>query len=74
MGTKSTGSWRALGELGTDKGGQLPEAETRGRVGGVEEAGPVEKVRVGVSRGGVADVDRSSSGQSTQSQHRRRVE
>lgn len=60
------------GELGTDKGGQLPEAETCGRVGGVEEAGAVEKVRVGVPRGGVTDVDRASSGQSTQSEHRKK--
>ena len=42
----------------------------RGRVGGVEEAGRVEKVRVGMSRGGVADVDGPCSGQSTQPQHR----
>jgi hypothetical protein len=55
----------ADGELGTDNGGQLPEAETCGGVGGVEEAGAVEKVRVGVARGGVADVDGASSGQST---------
>ena len=57
------------GELGTDKGRQLAETETGGGVGGVEEAGAVEKVRVGVSRGGVADVDGPCSGQSAQSQH-----
>ena len=56
-------------ELGTDKGRQLAETETRGGVGGVEEACAVEKVGVGVSRGGVADVNGPCSGQSAQSQH-----
>ena len=60
----------ADGELGTDKGRQLAEAETGGGAGGVEEAGAVEKVWIRMSRGGVADVDGPCSGQSTQSQHR----
>ena len=73
MGTNSTGLWRtALGSAQMVNWGQTKdaEAETRSGVGGVEEAGAVEKVRVGVSRGGVADVDGARSGQSTQSQHR----
>ena len=51
----------ADGKLGTDKGRQLAETETRSGVGRIGEAGAVEKVRVGVSRGGVAEErDRGS--------------
>ena len=64
----------ADGELRTDK--KKGQTETCAGVGGVVEAGPVKEARfrVGVSQGGVRDVDGPCSEQSTQSQDHRELE
>jgi len=59
----------AYGEEGTDKGGEVAEAGAVCGVFGVEGACAVEKVGVGVARGGEARVDRAGAGQSTEAEH-----
>ena len=54
--------------MGGDEGGQVAEGEAGCGVSGVEEAGAVEKVRVGVARGGAGEAG-GRGGKTGESEH-----